>query len=261
MSVGEIMDTSPLFVREDDYITHARQVLRDNKLRSIPVLDDEGRVEGVFTRRGALNVTSSKSNVTVKGFIKPAPVVTIDMCILDAGKKMINSTINSIPVIDSPHDKQLKGSITINSIFSALKDLDISPDGKVGDIMSENVLHVDIDENVSKCWIKMIESGYSGIPVTKKGNLIGIVTRGDMLESGFARFKREGRSGQNAAKSIPVEKIMTTPVITTYPDIPIYEATSKLIERNIGRLPVLDRKKNDMVGIVDRYDFLESYIR
>ena len=75
MLVGEIMSKDPLYVVEDDFVTKARQLIRDNQLHGLPVLDRDGHVIGIVTIQEMLKITSTRSNVTVAGFVSETPVV------------------------------------------------------------------------------------------------------------------------------------------------------------------------------------------
>ncbi len=41
MNVSEIMSEGPVSVKEGDFVTHARQLMRDHLLRGLVVVDEE----------------------------------------------------------------------------------------------------------------------------------------------------------------------------------------------------------------------------
>ena len=51
MTVDEIMSKDGVFVKEDDFVTHARQMMRDHFLRGLPVIDDSEKVVGILVAR------------------------------------------------------------------------------------------------------------------------------------------------------------------------------------------------------------------
>lgn len=262
MIIKKIMDKSPLTVREGDFLTHARQVIRDNDLKAIPVLNEKNKVEGILTRRGVLNITSNKSNVEVKGFIKQTPLVTSDTSVREAGKEMIKANSGVLPVISSKRDPRLKGVVKLIDIFASLKKLNVQSNQSIGDIMSEKVETIGYDTPVQKCWRKVLETGYSGFPVIKNESIIGIITRGDILEAGYARVKGDDDSQSSGKNSPPVERVMTTPVKKVFKDTSVKEARDILLKKEIGRLPVVSKEdEKKLIGIVDRYDILNSYLR
>ena len=51
--------------------------------------------------------------------------------------------------------------------------------------------------------------------------------------------------------------IMTSPAITVFEDTPVFEIASIFAEKNINRVPVVD-KKGHLVGIVARADIFQT---
>lgn len=262
MKIEKLMEKSPLTVREDDFLTHARQILRDNELRAIPVLNENDRIEGVLTREGVLNITSNKSNIKVKSYIKKTPIVTPETSVEKAGKEMIQADLGALPVVSSTHKTTLEGIIKLIDIFESINQLKANTNDTIQNIMSEKVETVEYDVPAQRCWRKILNTGYSGFPVVKNNKLVGIITRKDILKAGYARFKREDDSKRTGKSGPSVERLMTTPVKTVYKTTPVKEAKEILIRKEIGRLPVVSTKNNDeLVGVVDRYDILNSCLR
>ena len=73
MNVSEIMSEGPVSVKEGDFVTHARQLMRDHFLRSLVVVDEENRLVGMLSDQDILRVTSTRSNVTVGGYARAVP--------------------------------------------------------------------------------------------------------------------------------------------------------------------------------------------
>ncbi|WGI17046.1 CBS domain-containing protein [Methanonatronarchaeum sp. AMET-Sl] len=269
MKVKEVMDeTSPLKVREDDFITNARQILRDNKLRAVPVLNDLDKVSGVLTRDGVLKVTSNKSNVTVKGFTKNIEVLTPENNVIEAAKIILNYNIDSVPIVKTTSNKSLVGVINIHDVLNVISENTTNPGLKVNEIMSTDVDTVNYNEGVSRCWLNMLDTGLSGFPVIKNDRLIGIITKGDIIQAGYARFSREGKTGGSSRREgktggssrdkTKISKLMSTPVITVSPKTPVSNAVNKMKNHGIGRLPIVE--EDNLIGIVDRYDVLKPYL-
>jgi hypothetical protein len=62
-------------LKNSDQITKARQILRDGRFREVYVVDGKLPLLGYIDLMDGLRVTAKKSNVTVEGFIKDAPMV------------------------------------------------------------------------------------------------------------------------------------------------------------------------------------------
>ncbi|MCE8422651.1 MAG: CBS domain-containing protein [Candidatus Methanoperedens sp.] len=257
MKVEQIMTSNPVFLKETDFMTHARQVMRDQNKRTVPVVDNKNRVVGVLNEKEILNIFSTKSNVTVEGYSTEFPEIYPDMDMIQAAKLMIEAGLGRVPILKSSHERTLLGILSIVDIFRNLK-LDKIPLKKVSEIMTTNVLTCSPKDNIAKVWLNMKESGLSGYPVIKDGQLIGMVTRRNIIKAGYARIEREDENGTKSTMSPPVEKIMSIPAYTLPMDANLKEAIQAFMKLDVGRLSVVNNGK--LVGIIDRSDILKSFI-
>lgn len=258
IKVRDVMSTNPVFIKHTEFITKARQLIRDYHFRSLPVVDDKKRVVGILTRQDVLKVTSTKSNVTVSGFTMKCPTITPDMDVLEVAKVMLTAKLGRVPVTKSAQDRTLVGVISIVDIFRHI-NLEKMPVKTVGEVMSTDVKVCHPNDPISKVWANMDEFGYSGIPVVKRGKLIGMVTRQNIIKAGYARIGKEDEHGGRISSSPPVEKIMSTPVYIVHLETSLKEAIELMLAHDIGRLPVVENDK--LVGIVDRYDLIKGYLK
>jgi CBS domain-containing protein len=245
--------TPPVTVREDAYITHVRQLMRDGH-RSLPVVDSQNRVKGMVTLPDVIKVTSTKSDVTVIGFVRETGLARSDFTPLDAAK-IFATTGFDVPVVKSQEDTTIIGVIDSARLLNALSfDKKITIDT----VMTRTVQACDATDLVSKVWLNMAQYGFSGYPVMKKRRLIGIITLQDILKAGHIRLEREAERGGRTIHSTTVEKVMRTPVITVESDSSIWEAANLMKQYAIGRLPVVEDTK--LIGIVDRQDLVRAII-
>ena len=257
--VKDVMTTSVVTLHEDDPATKARALFREYGYRSFPVVDGDGRLVGIITRGDIMRITSSRSNILVGGLMSRSVTTALpEESILEAAEKMIRQDVERLPVVASETDETLRGIISAHDIIAALLESGHEPIKKrVADIMTTDVVTCNHDDPVTKVWAKMDDTGFSGLPVLKNGEIIGIITRKDIIDSGFARISREDDKGK--ARNPPsVEKVMTTPPITVYADTEVREAARILVEKRIGRLPVVENKK--VVGIIDRDDVMGAWL-
>ncbi|KCZ70745.1 putative signal-transduction protein [Candidatus Methanoperedens nitroreducens] len=257
MKVEEVMTRDPIFIRDTDFMTHARQVIRDRHKRTLPVVDNNNRVVGILTERGILGIYSTKSNVTVEGLASGFPEVYPDMDMIHAARLMINEGLGRVPVIRSIQDKTLVGILSTADIFRNL-DLEKIPKRKVGEIMTRDVKTCSAKDSIARVWLRMRESGLSGFPVLKDDHLVGMITRRNIIKAGYARIEREDEHGTQSTMSPPVEKVMSSPAYTISPHATLKEATQSLMRLDIGRLSVVDNGK--LAGIVDRNDIIKAFI-
>jgi len=257
--VGDVMNPSSVSVSPSDLVTRARKVMRSTGLHTLPVVA-EGRLEGIITIREILRVTSTRSNIPVSGLMLPPQLAVVpEDDLIQLSKKIIALDVPLAPVIRSPSDRTLVGLVRLEDLLNYLVG-GPAPDLTVRDVMSRNVVTCDPEDGILKVWARMEETGFSGIPVTRynrqkhREEVIGMVTRMDVIKSGAIRPVQESGKGRNP----PVESIMRTPPITISPDAKLKRAVSLMARRRIGRLPVVER--GAFVGIVDREDVIKPYL-
>ncbi|MDP2841407.1 MAG: CBS domain-containing protein, partial [Candidatus Methanoperedens sp.] len=204
-----------------------------------------------------LSIYSTKSNVTVEGFTSEVPEVYPDMDMMHAAKLMVDAGMGRVPVIRSSQDKTLAGILSIVDIFRNL-DLDRSPGKKIEDVMTRNVKSCSPRDSIAKVWLNMKEMGFSGFPVVKDGQLVGMVTRRNIIRAGYARIEREDEHGTKSTMSPPVEKVMSSPAYTLSSQATLKEAIQAFLKLDVGRLSVV--KNGDLIGIVDRNDIIKAFI-
>lgn len=257
LQVQNIMEKYPVYVNENDFMTHARQLMRDHHHKILPVLNGNKMVSGVISEKDVLNITSTKSNITVKGFVTATPIMTGNIKIMEAARILSESGFTAVPVIASINDQTLEGIIGIIDILNNLDPAKIR-DKKIDDFMTRNVKTCTSDDPVAKIWNNMIGEGYSGYPVVDKHNHpIGMITRRDILESGHIRIEREDKHGTRIGTSSSVSKIMSTPSYNISPDASIEDAIEMMMKLDVGRLCVVNR--DELVGIIDRHDIVKAY--
>ena len=87
--------------------------------------------------------------------------------------------------------------------------------------------------------------------VNFKGDLTGIVTLSD-LQDAFMKPSTDGSAPT-------VGDICTRDILTAYPEDVLWTAIRNMGARDVGRLPVVDRKTGELVGLVNRHDVVDAY--
>ncbi len=256
MLVEDIMSRDPLYVEDSTYLTKARQIIRDNHVRGLPVLNSRGMVLGIVTNQDMLRVTSTKSNVTVSGYVMPAPTVTKKMDILDAARLMLKEKTTLLPVVESEEKPGLLGVVSLLDVFMNI-DLGIVPNKQISEIMTTKVVTTRPDDPITKIWDLMVEKDFTGLPVVQEDKLIGMITRFDMLK-GKARISKESERRPPDSMQMPVEKFMSSPLYSIKPEDSVRTAIELMLKHEVGRVSVVDG--DNLVGIVDRNDLIKCYL-
>lgn len=231
----------------DEMATRARKILRDDVYREVYVHDAKGHLVGYLDITGVLNVTSTKSNVTIEGFTKETLSVKAGQTLEEVIRTIRSNATDSVPVVDDQN--VLLGGVLLSDLFPVFITRH-RLQGRVRDHMSVKVVKCSPDDPVQKVYNLVIDSGFSAFPVEKKRKLVGIISRRDLLKDGRWRTSIEGGTAGS-----PVESVMTTPVISTVPEEDLQKAAETLVKHDISRLPVLD--EGVLVGIIDRHDVLK----
>lgn len=258
--VKDLVDKSYPLLYMDDLATKARAILRTQGLRVIPVIDDQRRLAGTVSRTNVMEITSSISPLKVRGImVKPKFVASMDMPAPDALREMIRSDEWDVPVTKSSQDLSYIGVLNL-SIF--IRDFLRQGSSKLSyplsKIMSTQLVTCCPEDEVDNVWRFMQEKSLAGCSVIKNRKLVGIVTQQDMLSSGASFPAFESKKGRFKSPS-KISSIMKTSVISLKPTATTREAAELMLEKNIGRIPIIDEKTN-LVGIVDREDIARLII-
>lgn len=142
----------------------------------------------------------------------------------------------------------------------------------VTDIMHKRIITVDPDDQISEVARIIFNAGISGVPVVKKGKLLGIVTEEDLLRSMFPTLQDVLESSPGARNFQTMEEqlgiiihqsvktIMNTRVTTISPDTKIMRAESIMLLNGFSRLPVVN-EDNNLIGIISQGDIFKYLIR
>jgi CBS domain-containing protein len=267
--VAKIMTPDPRSVSADTHATHVRSLFREGGFRSIPVVSED-KLIGILTRGDILNISSTKSNIDARGLMEHVKVIgTPDMDVAILARKIFNANEFQAPIVESDDNLSLVGIVTISDLLAYFIEIGSEPRFlTVKNIYTKKVVTCDYQDLITQVWKYMDQTGYSGIPVLKKGKLIGMITRKNIINSGNIRIHRESDEVHNSVK---VEKVMRTPPVVISPQTTVDESVELLLKYDIGRLPVVKNplyikrepnraKASDIIGIISREDILWSYL-
>jgi CBS domain-containing protein len=253
------MSVNPVSVKEQEFVTHARQLMRDHYLRSLVVVDESDRLVGMLSDEDIIRVTSTRSDVTVGGYAMQSPTVTPDMDVMVAAKLMVQSRQDRVPVVMSTTDRTVVG---ILSSMDILRNIGIPKNipGEIQAIMTKKVKTCLPEDKVGTVLGHMLETDYTGLPVvSKKDEPIGMITRRDILKSGFVRNEVEDDRRTRPKDSPKVEKVMSTPIYTLSENDSVMSAIEMIIHYEIGRVTIVNQQ-GKISGIVDRQDLLRAIV-
>lgn len=119
---------------------------------------------------------------------------------------------------------------------------------RVKDAMDTKLVSVDKATPVKQALQKMVDTQVGSILVTDGGRIVGVMTERDFI-------RRCALKGLDPDKT-PVEKLMTTPLVTIGGDKPIGEALQLMLAKNIRRLYITEDGK--IIGRVTQTELAEK---
>jgi CBS domain-containing protein len=141
----------------------------------------------------------------------------------------------------------------------------------VQDVMTRDVVAVRGSTPFKELVRLLNERRVTALPVLDDagGVVVGVVSESDLalkevepLREGHTPIFESARQRSERAKAggTTAAALMTTPALTASPEEPVAAAARRMHDRNVKRLPVVDRG-GALVGIVTRADLLKVFLR
>ncbi|MEI6857834.1 CBS domain-containing protein [Psychrilyobacter sp.] len=150
------------------------------------------------------------------------------------------------------HEYAVSGVVRDQNIDKLYRDIKksiemaVKPSKRSVDIMNTPVKTILKGTKIKLAYKIMYRMGYGGLPIVEDGKIAGIITRNSVdkaLNHGFS--------------NAPVSAYMTSEVITGDKNLSVEELKALVVEKGIGRVPIIDGE-GKIVGIVTRTDILRS---
>jgi CBS domain-containing protein len=131
----------------------------------------------------------------------------------------------------------------------------------VGDLMRDQFVQVQPSESLLEADQIMRLARIRHLPVVRDGELVGIVTRRDVLETTLSRLDERGPDARlEQLRTVSVEEVMTREVETATPDMELREAAIRMLRHKIGCLPVVSSREPPLraVGLITETDLVRA---
>jgi len=148
LKVKEIMSQPVLTVTPDTLVKDAALLLEQKSISGVPVVE-AGRIVGVFSEADILrSIKTTKKDL-----------------------RLIYPSVSSLGIA-------FQEEVTQREILEAYDEIGRRP---VSDVMSKEVVTIEPETPLNEAIVKMVRKGISRLPVVNKQELVGIVTRGDVI--------------------------------------------------------------------------------
>jgi len=127
------------------------------------------------------------------------------------------------------------------------------------ELMTPDPLTVTPQASIAEVWDLMREADVRHIPVVQADALVGMVSDRDLGRVDIARLLNvEGAGALRDELATPIDRVMTSQVITVGPEAGIGEVIELLVEHKIGAVPVVQEETREVLGIISYVDVLRA---
>jgi CBS domain-containing protein len=132
---------------------------------------------------------------------------------------------------------------------------------KVADLMRKQFVQVHPEESLLEADQILRLARIRHLPVVRDGELVGILTRRDVMEAALSRLDERGPTARlEHLRSVSVEEVMTRDVETATPEMELSDAAVRMLRHKIGCLPVVASRKSPLhaVGLITETDLVRA---
>ncbi|WP_253736413.1 CBS domain-containing protein [Halohasta salina] len=255
MDITDIVMTEFVEVGVDERLAKVRARFEEENPRGVIVTDD-GDYEGVI---GESELVKSRIQDDTKASVlmTSAPRVDNHEDVREVARLLVEGDVRIAPVF---RGETLAGIITTDAILQAvIENLDALV---VDQLYTEDVVSVSAKSSVGQAINRLREHGISRLPVVDAdGRLDGVLTTHDIVDFVVRDHERQhkgDRSGDNDRMlDLPVENLMSSPVLTANPDESVRTAVERMFDNDVSGL-VVAGDDGGIEGIVTKTDVMRA---
>jgi CBS domain-containing protein len=167
---------------------------------------------------------------------------------------MYEKNVGGLPIVDE--DTRIKAIITEEDFVRFCRGLDTGL--AVESFMSPNVVTAPAQTTIEKMTRMIIQKGFRRMPVVQDGVLMGMVTASDIMKylGSGAAFEKVVTGDIGEVMNQPVKILIKRSLLTTEKKVDLGQAARKMLDSDIGSLPVMD--KGSLVGILTERDYVRA---
>ena len=172
----------------------------------------------------------------------------------DVLKLMYEKNVGGLPIVDE--DTRIKAIITEEDFVRFCRGLDTGL--SVESFMSPNVVTAPAQTTIEKMTRMIIQKGFRRMPVVQDGVLMCMVTASDIMKylGSGAAFEKVVTGDIGEVMNQPIKSLIKRSLLTTEKKVDLGQAARKMLDSDIGSLPVMD--KGSLVGILTERDYVRA---
>lgn len=281
MKLDDIATRQVVTIRADDLVDAAIALMEEHDIHHLPVVGESGSVVGIVSDRDVLAgagwlSTRERIDAHDGSVVGPrkisemmsAPVQTLspDDPVEKGAQLLFRERFGAIPLVA---DDVLVGIVSESDVLKCyLDDRPVPPAGtawrfrKVSEEMAANLFSLRPNDGLHVASRLLRDKHVRHIPVAVEGRLLGIVSDRDIRKAVFREEveRRQDDGDADTQRRRPwkttLREVMTSDVETVGLAATVAEAADRMVQRNIGALPVLEDR--ELVGIISETDLLRN---
>lgn len=254
--------------RLDESIYQAIQLMADHNIRRVPVVDAQGKLQGIFTGRDIIrllgrdakfqalfdefsdNIDEVLAQPVTRIMTRNPATVSQNHNLYDAIRLMADRKIGGLPIV---FGEELVGIITERDVMDVFPMIEELTGKRAEYTPAKKVVTVRPEMTLRQAWELLARKHFRRLPVTdEKGIIVGIVTTTDLvnanglLDAPFSEIEEE-----------PLEKIMIKNLHYLSTGDPLEKAVHVMSQYNIGSLLYMEGDGSEVKGIITERDILK----
>jgi CBS domain-containing protein len=229
---------------------------------------------GVVTDRDVLDAAAAgeegSHDAGSRAASKPLTIGPADT-LRHAAEIMSREGLSHLVVVEPGRDRPLGVLSTLDiarAVGGRLGPPAASGASRVDQLMSAPVATTTPDAPLKEVAAILVERGFSGMPVVRDGELVGVISEADIVSLGLGvgsersrplTWLLRGAFDTASVASSTVEDVMSAPAITISGHHSPAAAAALMTKHGVRRLPVLEDGR--LVGIVSRRDLVRAFAR
>ncbi len=276
MIAQDVMTAPVYYVSPDETIAHARRLMIKYRISRVLVME-KGRLAGILTKKDiGYHMRYGEpvwrrrpvDQIPAAMFATKNPVIVApDTGTREIAKIFVEKDISSVPVVS---EGTVVGIVTKSDLMTSrlLRHMQ----GVVRDLM-EDVLVVNRYHSLNHVIDLMNERNDKLVVANNDGTLAGIITETNLafLQPGAGKpgseqkeltfLRKEEAAGEKLYRYVEkvstiAEDVMSSPVITTTPDLPLADAVAEMEKHRVNSLVVVEG--GSIAGILKRDDVIKE---
>ena len=277
MKIEDVMNEDVVLVKENEQVSHARNLMLKHGYSRILVVDQEGKPVGILTEKDLIRKMRANGpqwkrrpidKISIRRVMTSHPItITPFRELREAVEQMIKNNISSLPVVDNG---ELVGIITKSDLMDFYSQK-FAKKWKVSQLMTSEVVTVNENHSIGHVISIMEDHKIGKVIVMRDNEPVGIITSGNISfanvedpETGVSQekiaflHKIEGQEKRNVREvsMVTAGDITTTDLITISPDEDASNAATIMINKDLSGIPVLN--KDELVGIITKTDIIRG---